>query len=258
MGMFMIVSRAERLDEYRQLAEEYQVSFEINDFYNPAVLDSEEQRKRLVEAYLQEGIPRGSTLHGAFYDVVVFSQDERIQEISRLRMKQSMEIAQELGVRGVVFHTNCSPMLSNPEYDRRVVHITSEFIRELLTEFSGLQIFLENMFDGGPAILAEISEILCKYPNYGVCLDYAHASLSDTPVSVWVQELAPYVKHLHINDNDLKRDLHLAVGSGRIDWEEFAGYYREKLSHCSVLIETARPENQRRSLEYLRKLEGLY
>ena len=75
----------------------------------------------------------------------------------------------------------------------------------------------------------------------------------DTPIEEWIKALRQYIRHIHINDNDLRRDLHLAVGDGRIDWELFCRYYQTYFEECSVLIETTKPDNQRRSLEYLRK-----
>ena len=43
MGRMLIVSRADQLDAYKQLAEEYSVGFEINDFFAPEVLDDEDK-----------------------------------------------------------------------------------------------------------------------------------------------------------------------------------------------------------------------
>ena len=192
-------------------------------------------------------------MHGAFLDVVVFSKDERICEISKLRMRQSMEIARKLGVKGVVFHTNCNPMLSGESYDYNVITKTAVYVEELLQAYSEIDIYLENMFDASPRMLVCISEQLKKYSNYGVCLDYAHASISNVPMSEWVEELAPYLRHVHINDNDLKRDLHLAVGMGQIDWNQFAKYYHTYFDQCSVLVETTLPGAQVQSLRYLKE-----
>lgn len=241
------------MQAYEDLAQEYQVGFEINDFYDPLVFEDKKRREDIIQKYQKAGIPAGSTMHGAFYDVSVFSYDPQIREISKLRMRQSMEIAQELSVKGVVFHTNWNPMLSNIVYDDQVVDGTCTFVRELLEAYPEIQIYMENMFDSDPVILQKISEQLCVYSNFGVCLDYAHAHLSDTPIEEWIKALRQYIRHIHINDNDLRRDLHLAVGDGRIDWELFCRYYQTYFEECSVLIETTKPDNQRRSLEYLRK-----
>lgn len=251
MGQVLIVTREQDIRSYKAIAAEYNVGFEVNDFYNPEVLENEAEMNRLVEFYQREGLPEGSTMHGAFFDIVVFSHDLRIREISELRMEQSMKIAVRIGVKGVVFHTNTSPVLSSMEYDQRAIEMTVEYLECLLKRYPDTEIYLENMFDTDPDILAAISERLCIYENYGVCFDYAHASISSTPMKTWIEVLAPYIKHIHINDNNLKRDQHLALGDGKIDWQQFMEYRKKYFDACSLVIETTLPENQRRSLKYL-------
>jgi sugar phosphate isomerase/epimerase len=258
MGRFLIVSRGERLKEYRKLAGEYDVGFEINDFFDPEILDDKVQQKNRIKKYLDGGIPKGSTMHGAFLDVVVFSRDREIRRVSRQRMRQSMELAVQLGVKGVVFHTNTNPMLSGEEYDGRAVSMTVNFLKELLTAYPDLDIYLENMFDRTPDFLRKVSEQLENFDTFGVCFDYAHTAIYGSDMEQWVTQLAPFVKHIHINDNDGKQDLHLAVGKGHIDWEQFRTYYDRYFRACSVLIETNEPEAQRESLEYLAEMRGRY
>lgn len=257
MGDFLIVSKVERLQEYKQIADKYQLGFELNDFYAPSVLENPVKQQELIDQYLHTGIPEGSTMHGAFLDVVLFSEDPQIRRIARLRMSQSMEIAKKLGVKGVVFHTNSNPALSGDYYDRRVMEMVSEYIAHLLETYPGIDIYLENMFDANPVLLTRIAGELEFYPGFGICLDYAHAAISGTAMEVWVDSLAKYIKHIHINDNDLRRDLHLAVGDGDINWDQFAKYYRQDFYPCTTLIETALPEQQIRSLQYLKQLQLL-
>lgn len=251
MGRFLIVSKMERLGEYLKIAKEYDVSFEINDFFEPDILDDVTKQREIVAAYKEAGVPKNSTLHGAFYDVTVFSQDARIREVSRYRMVQSMEIAREIGVRGVVFHTNHNPYLSGRDYIQNVITTTSECLKDLLKNYPDIDIYLENMFDKKPEVLVGISENLRDYNNFGVCLDWAHASIYGDFADVWMEQIAQYVKHIHVNDNDLVDDLHWAVGEGKINWEQFAGYYKKHLGSCSVLVETNDPVDQRKSLDYL-------
>ena len=256
MGDFLIVSLAEELQAYEDLAQEYQVGFEINDFYDPLVFEDKKRREDIIQKYQKAGIPAGSTMHGAFYDVSVFSYDPQIREISKLRMRQSMEIAQELSVKGVVFHTNWNPMLSNIVYDDQVVDGTCTFVRELLEAYPEIQIYMENMFDDTPELLAGLAEELKGYKNFGVCFDYAHAHVFGNPdeIGLWVQTLAPYVKHLHINDNDFGQDLHLSVGDGKIDWKMFKNYYENYFPEATVLIEVNGMEKIRKSLDFLESL----
>lgn len=252
MNQYLIVSRAERLEEHLKLAAEYGVGLELNDFFDPKVLDSKERQQELIDCYLKKGLPKGSTMHGAFFDVTVFSSDAMIREISELRMRQSMDIAQKLGVKGVVFHANSNPQVPGAFYKTQVIEKTVAFLKELLDQYPNLDIYLENMFERQPGIIVRIAEELTEYKNFGICLDYAHASISGTPISEWVEALAPYVKHMHINDNDLQEDLHLALGTGKIDWNQFFQYVEQYFTSCSILIETTLPENQKISLEYLR------
>ena len=46
MGNFLVVSKADKLEEYKKISEEYGVSYEINDFFMPALLDDEKKTGR--------------------------------------------------------------------------------------------------------------------------------------------------------------------------------------------------------------------
>ena len=105
-------------------------------------------------------------MHGAFFDVIVFSNDAKIREISKYRMKQSMDLAKKLRVKGVVFHTNSNPQVPGEFYERQVVERTVSYLEELLNQYPDISIYLENMFDRKPDLLVRISEQLKKYENY--------------------------------------------------------------------------------------------
>lgn len=254
MNNFLIVSFEKTLEEHAKIAQKYHVAFEINDFYDPDVLDSPERIDEIIARYNQIGVPAGSTMHGAFFDVILHSRDAAVRENARKRMRQSMDIAHRMALKGVVFHTNYQPGVVGEDYVKSVIDRNVEFLGELLEAYPSVNIYLENMFDDTPRVLVEISKRLQVYPNYGVCFDYGHAFVYGTDIRNWVEELAPYTRHLHINDNDLKRDLHLALGAGSIDWEEFNGFYRQYFSRCSVLVEIYGVEQQKESLKFL---EGL-
>ncbi len=252
MGRFLIVSKADRLEEYIQIAKEYDVSFEINDFFAPQILNDKTKLETLINTYIKSGIPKNSTMHGAFLDLAIFSKDEKIREISELRMEQSMQIAKELGIKGVVFHTNYNPGIPGESYKKYLIDATSKYLSKLLKQYPYIEIYMENMFETAPDVLKGISEQLEKYQNYGVCLDWAHLNVYGDLNKKWIENLNPYVKHMHINDNDLVTDLHLPVGSGKIDWEQFFEYYNKHFKNCSVLIETNNPSDQKISLDYIR------
>ena len=110
------------------------------------------------------------------------------------------------------------------------------------------------MFDTTPDLLEALSERLCSYENYGVCLDFAHASLSKVAPAGWAKRLGKYVKHVHLNDNDLQEDLHMVPGDGKIDFADMKRLAEEYHAECPVLLEVNGADRQRRALEYMCKL----
>ena len=67
----------------------------------------------------------------------------------------------------------------------------------------------------------------------------------------WVKTLAPYIRHIHINDNNLQSDLHLCVGEGKIDFSEFLYLMKKYGVDVSALVEVNDLDSARRSLEHL-------
>ena len=168
-----------------------------------------------------------------------------------MRIEQSLKIARKIGVTAVVFHTNYNPFLNSEDYKENWIKQTVSFWSSVMEKYPDINIYLENMFDFSPDMLEKISEQLCRYENYGVCLDYSHAVLSKTEPNVWAERLGKYIKHIHINDNDLVSDLHLAWGDGKIDRQIFYSCYDKYMQGASVLIETSSLRNKQKSLEVL-------
>lgn len=256
MSNFLIIPQLENIGESLSFAEEYGFGFEYNDFFSPDILDDEKKLEEIVRQYRSVGLPERCTMHGAFLDVLIFSEDGMIREYSEKRVFQSIEAAKTIGAEAVVFHTNHNPLLTAESYRKNWLDRNERFWRDVLEKNPDISVYMENMFDDSPYMLARLSEKLSDRKNFGVCFDYAHALSfgSNTPIDVWVKSLAPYVRHLHINDNNLKDDLHLAVGSGMIDWGKFAEYYSEYFGSCTVLIETAGIEAQKSSAKFLKSI----
>ena len=254
MNRFLIIPDLADIKNSLSIADEYSLGFEYNDFFIPDILDDSEKTRQLIDCYKSHNLPGYCTMHGAFFDVILFSSDRRIRETAELRIRQSLDIARKIGAKGVVFHTNHSPQLTSEAYVKGWHNKNKEFWSRMLPEYSDINIYLENMFDSSPDMLCDLACELSSFENFGVCLDYAHAEVFGGGADKWVEKLAPYVKHLHINDNDLKDDLHLATGDGKIDWNRFKAYFDKYFTDCSVLIEVSGIEKQTRSAQYLKKL----
>ena len=268
MSKLYLIPNRKDMERMCSLAAEYGCAFEYNDFYVAKVMDDSERREEIIADYRKrrgENAERGSaanvfrtdTMHGAFLDVTIHSDDPLIRNVSTLRVRQSMETAQTMGLKGVVFHTGRLAGFRAPEYLRNWRDRNAAFFTEIAHQYPAQQIYMENMFDEAPDILAGLAEKMRGVENFGVCLDYGHAMLSRCTGREWIETLTPYIRHIHINDNDLQNDLHLAVGAGKLDWQEFDSLIRQYRVEAPVLVEVNSYEAQKESLQYMKRC-GIY
>lgn len=258
MKKLYLVPDRKDMDRMCRLGETYDCAFEYNDFFMAGVLDDAGRQEELIRSYRRHRPDFGQdTMHGAFLDVTIHSSDPLIREASMLRVRQSMQIAQRMGLRGVVFHTGRIAGFRDPGYLENWRCVNRVFFTELADCYPKQQIFMENMFDEAPDILAKLAEEMSGVENFGICLDYAHAVISGCPGHMWIETLAPYIRHIHINDNDLKNDLHQPVGSGALDWQEFDSLVRKHGIDATVLVEVNGYDAQQQSLQYMKK-HGIY
>lgn len=254
MGQIYIIPDEACLDASLELAKKYNCAFEYNDFFMPQILDDVQKQDEIIEYYAKRRSDFSKdTMHGAFLDVTVHSLDPRIREISELRIHQSMDIAKRMGLYGVVFHTGRIGGFRQEIYVKQWMEQNQRFFRELAAEYPAIHIYLENMFDEAPDILADLAKKMEDVQNFGICLDYAHASLTNCPGKEWIQNLAPYIRHMHLNDNNLVTDLHQPIGDGMIDWQIFEKLMKQYAVDTSVLIEVKGIEAQKKSLEYMKQ-----
>lgn len=251
MKQILVIPNRAEITAYMDLSRQYSAGFEYNEFFMPAILDDEAECENIIQAYRQQLLPSYTTVHGAFFDVIPFSPDERIKQVSRLRIEQSIAVAKRMGAKAVVFHTGYNPRLNSAAYVEKWVKENTAYWSDILAKYTDINIYLENTFEETPDVLEALSKQLSKHSNYGVCLDYAHASLSKTEPTVWAARLGRFVKHIHINDNDGISDLHLAWGDGVIDRKRFYKDYETYMKGATVLVETSAFENAVKSLRKL-------
>lgn len=251
---WLIIPDFEQREACANLAKQYQAGFEYNDFYLPQVYEHEEEVERRIKGYCSLDRDRSNdTLHGAFLDVVISSDDAYIAEYSKKRFRQSMEIARRLSIKGVVFHSGLVRGVTGEKYLNNWVNRQEQFFRELCAEYPELEIYMENTQEPGPELLFPLLDRMQDCTNFKCCLDYAHAVISGTPVEEWVSMLGRYTAHFHINDNDLLADLHQVPGEGAVDWQQFKKLTKD-MDRATVLIELFGLEKQKKSLNFLTEL----
>ena len=250
-----IIPEYENIEKSLELANRYNAVFEYNDFFKPNVFENEEELEKRICFYKNLGRDTSKdTLHGIFLDLCISSMDTTIREYSKKRIAQSMDIADKLGVKGVIFHTGLIGGLTVDYYINGWVNAAAELFMHLGQQYPHIMIYLENSFEFSPDAFLKLMEKVSEVPNVKICLDYGHASLTLTPMEEWVEQLAPYIAHMHVNDHDLKADLHLAPGDGEIDFCKFKELMEKYNVSVSTLLEVNGIANQEKALEYMTKL----
>ena len=246
-----------KLPECIEFSAQHHLGWEFNDFIYPSVLDNEKETARLIELYHSHDMPRVRSLHVAFLDVTVHSDDPRIRDVSDLRVHQSIQAASALQCGKVIFHTGLIPNFRDKAYRDNWVKKNTACWTAKTRQYPGIDLLMENMFDMAPDLLLRLAQELDGVSGFGICLDYSHATIfggGQQSADVFVKALAPYVRHIHLNDCDLVHDGHLPIGSGLIDWDRFAGLFAEHMHRASILIEVTGLEGQKRSLDFLLEL----
>lgn len=180
-------------------------------------LDCLAKKVREYEKRLQRMKPKGLALHGPFLDLNPAAYDMEIRKATAKRYDQAYTAARALGADKIVFHSCFYPQIYFLEgWAERVI----DFYQEFLETHQEIEIVMENVLMPVWMPIAEIAEKL-TYPNFGLCLDVGHANCySKIPVDIWCEKLLPYLRHIHLHDNDGLRDAHAALGSGTIPLEK--------------------------------------
>lgn len=247
-----IIPEYENIEKSLELAEKYDAVFEYNDFFKAPVFENKQVLEERIQFYLGLNRDRSKdTIHGIFLDLSIASQDTTIREYSRKQIALSMEIADRLGVKGVIFHTGLIGGLTVDYYIVGWLTAAEEVFGKLAKQYPHIMIYLENSFEFSPDVFISLMERVKDIPNIKLCLDYGHAALTLTPLSEWVEKMAPYIAHMHLNDHDLKSDLHLAPGEGKIDYAYFKELMEKYNVNVSTLLEVNGLERQAKALEYV-------
>ena len=232
---YYVIPNLDNLDKYLDLSKKYDLGFEYNEFYIPSILDDKKKLNEIIESYKKLN-RLNDTMHGVFFDITLDSADPLIKEVSLKRVESSLEIAKKLNLKGVVFHTNYITWMKDEAYKKNWVLSHKKIYLDLIEKYKDIEIYVENMFDLDPFLLRDLM-VEINNSRIGVCLDVAHASISKVPLDIWFKTLMPYIKHLHINDNDLNVDSHMQLGLGKIDYKEAYKYINMLPDNTSILIE---------------------
>lgn len=251
------------ITQHLKLALAYGCGLELQAFSNPDVLH--DSWRALLREYkpLLKDFPGSISCHGAFFDMYAASFDSRVVELTRERYLLNLDIAAELGATHVVFHTNFLPMIRTEFYRHEWLKNQRAFLLAMEPEAAqrGVKLAIENMWDPDPHLLIELFDGL-PAAHIGVCFDVSHAYLyrfnRQQSVEFWLQTLAPYTIHVHMNNTRGVIDEHLSLNApgGALNYAALLPLLAELERDPVLVVEIDEPEVVEQSLQFMSRVLG--
>ena len=238
------------LEPVTQIAEKVSANFRLweivaeGEHFLPAV------KKELAE--VRETYNLELQVHAPISDINIGSMNTRMRARSFEVLWETLDTASRLGIETVTIHPGyLSPLgFYAPEKARRNGKETIMQIDKINRGYD-LNICLENMPD--------IPILTCQSPqeikemidgtDLLFCLDVGHANIANNLDGF--KELKDRLGNVHVHDNHGKKDEHLTIGEGNMDWKAvkdlLSGY------DGNIIIESKGFESGEESLKILRK-----
>jgi sugar phosphate isomerase/epimerase len=194
------------------------------------------------------------TLHGPFVDLAPASPDPIILAATQQRLDQLLAAAEVFRPRSVTCHLAYDPNKHSyfKEFWLEQSLATWRPVAKAL-QGMGVRLMLENTFERAPEEMLPVLQELAPL-GVGLCLDVGHLNLfSASSVAQWLEQAGPCLGQLHLHDNFGRRDDHLPLGQGRIDYPAVFKHLSRVPEPLTVTLEVG-IEGARLSLTALERL----
>lgn len=195
------------------------------------------------------------SFHAPFMDLCPGAIDTDIRDITLRRFHQTLDIAEILKPKCIVFHSGYEKW----KYALRTeLWLTNSLPawREINDRASsvGSRVAIENIFEDEPSNLKELLDEI-KSENFGICFDTGHFNLFSTQsIEHWLDKIGDRIIELHLHDNDKSADQHLPIGDGTFNFKRFFSLI--KTSNTILTIEAHTAEHVITGIERLKRFAG--
>jgi sugar phosphate isomerase/epimerase len=233
---------------------EHRLDYELPTFYYPNNLDNKDAE---IAKYheLMAGFTGTLSMHGPIFDMNVVSLDPEVQRISQRRYLQAIEIAKEMGVRYLVFHTQWTPIYTAANAQKQWLAKMTDYFETLVNEHlegSNLTLLLENFLDPTPEVQNTLLSRVSSQ-HLRACLDTGHVNIfSELSPIDWLRELGSHVAYIHAHNNNSVLDSHDPFDQGLIDMEAFLNHLALLPQKIHLAIETSSVEGMASSYAMLK------
>jgi len=161
-------------------------------------------------------------------------------------LKYEIMISKIIGIKKIIFH------MTHDELKNEEIKKFKEMMAFAKKE--GVELIYENHVCSARAILY-LKE---KFPELKMCLDFGHLNLAisknifEMDLEDFLEEIKEKIIHVHIHNNDGKKDLHQEINNGTFDWKKVL----VKLPNLEKVIVEVMDEDEARESKKL--LEEFY
>ncbi|MDD2897767.1 MAG: sugar phosphate isomerase/epimerase [Desulfuromonadaceae bacterium] len=243
---------------YGRLAEH--LDFAITNRINPEVFFSADDLDSLVweELLSLAGALHASglttTIHAPFLDLNPGAVDPSIRAASRQRIHQVLKAAELLRPKVIVVHPGYDDLHygdNRLNWLKNSIDFWQEFV-PVAREF-GTILAVENIFEKEPSTIKALLEAVDD-PCFRHCFDVGHWNMfTAVTLEAWFSELGAFVVESHIHDNHGRRDEHLPVGEGAINFEQFFPLLKQHAPQAVWTIEAHSADHLQRALKNIKK-----
>lgn len=241
-----------RLAEHRS----YLLDERINpELYLPAdALDTLDKAEMQALAHDLASHGLSCTIHATFMDLNPGSVDRAVRETTRQRVEQTLDCAELLKARVVVFHPGYSRLSYGSAVDVWVSNTVAFWLQQLpRIRQAGCKVALENIFEEEPSTLVQVLNQLDP-AVFGHCFDSGHFNMFCTvSLEEWFAALGSCIIESHLHDNHGTADEHLPVGEGEIDFQKITDLLKQYAPQAVWTLEAHSRERLERSMQAIQR-----
>ena len=163
------------------------------------------------------------SIHMPFNDLKPGSLDEYVRQASARRLTEGAMLGEIYHPEHFIIHSGYCPDVYDDNFEKWLEKsvLTWKKVLEIIPE---APVYLENVYEIDPK---RIFDLLIRFEGrVGFCFDLGHwfstgKGSENKNLEHWLEVMAPFLKHVHLHDNDGVKDEHLGMGAGKIPFALF-------------------------------------
>lgn len=197
-------------------------------------------------------------VHGPFVDLNTGSFDDDIRQVTFSKIRLALDITEKLHAGNIVLHTGFDPIFYSERADEwlsKAVVLWKEVL--LIAKSKNINVCIENSIDNSPDLIIKLVNEISS-PNCFMCFDPAHFNVfgEKSPLEYLKQYPLNEIREIHLSDNNGKKDEHLPLGKGNVEFSKIFNFLHENNIHPFFTIEPHSKEDIILMLESLGMIDN--